>query len=177
MESSRAAHVVVPDWLVLEGEVEPLSVGGLVHCDIEVWDATWTASDARLPVISFVETDHAGRPVSNVIGIAHVAAEQTMDGFFVAAGDVWVWTYTGEYEGTHGLVPPRPVPEHGAWVELRGTLGVVPAYVAESTFDPLRAAAPRQGLTVPCDRWRILDAVPQPSGDWIVSLESDSYAA
>jgi hypothetical protein len=162
---------------VLEGEIGPLSVGSLVHCDIEVWDATWTASDARVPGISVVETDQAGRPVSNVIGIARLAADQAMDGFFVAAGDVWVWAYTGEYESTQGMVPPRPVPDHGAWVGLRGTLGVVPAYVAESTFDPMRAAAPGQGSTVPGDRWLILEAVLQPSGDWIVNLESASDSA
>jgi hypothetical protein len=41
----------------------------------------------------------------------------------------------------------------------------------------MRAAALRKGSTVPGDRWLILDAVLQPSGDWIVNLESEIDSA
>lgn len=166
-----SVHAVVPEWLVVDDEIEQPELGGILRGDFELWDCTWVSADGRESGVSLVGRGDYGRPVSELVGTARVPDGRDFGGFFIDTGEVLAYAYTGPYEAEDGPVPERPKPADGAVVAARGTLGFAPDYVTEGTFVPLRALDGRSDLETYLPAWRVVYLVRTALGDWHVALE------
>jgi len=165
-----SVHAVVPEWLVMDDEIEQPELGGILRGDLELWDCTWLLADGRKPGISLVGRGDEGRPVSELVGTARVPAGRGFGGFFIDTGELLAYVYTGPYEGADGPVAERPKPADGALVAARGTLGFAPDYVTEGTFVPLRVLDGRTDVETCLPVWRVVHLVRTALGDWHVEL-------
>jgi hypothetical protein len=165
-------HAVVPDWLVADDEIERPVVGGVLHGDFEVWDASWTYEPVAGCSVRLMGHDPEGRPESELVGIARLLPDRELYGFFVDTGEVCAYVYTGPYEADDGPISARPQPIDGEHVAVRGTLGFAPEYVAEGTFVPLRALDGRPDADTFVPTWSVIVVEQHPIGSWHVEIEA-----
>ncbi len=103
-----------------------------------------------------------------VIGVARLGRWDFPEGFFVAAGRLWVWIDTGPpvdfSSGSYAYGHSRPRPKGGEWVRVAGTLFVLPIYQTWETFDPLREELRREGSSLPVGEWLVISVGSKESG-------------